>query len=748
MNKSLICSFLLAALLQAATTSAQNFHLLPEPNYMTTREGVYFVADRVELFGDVPEFSVINELQKATPKKKTDKRTQRIMYIFDKFVLDEGYWLSVEDTLVTIGSSTNSGFLYAEQTIMQLRQEGAFMKLPGLEIIDSPRFGWRGMHLDESRHFMGKEFVKKYIDWLFALKMNVMHWHLTDAPGWRIEIKKYPKLTEVGAWRPDRSGLSYMEADTAKAGEAMTYGGFYTQKDIREIVRYAAERNITIIPEIEMPGHTTAALVAYPEYSCTGGPFPMPGGAKNSPYPNYCVGNEDTYAFLTDILTEVADLFPSEYIHIGGDEVERGQWSKCARCQKLKGDLKIEDDAKLQVYFTERIEEILAGMGRRLMGWDEIMEGGTLTPSAGVMVWRGEDLVKKATAAGHQVVVTHNYYFDLYQGSPALEPSTYGYLPLERVYTYEPVPAGSTDMERANIRGVEGCLWTEMIPDHKKAEYMLFPRLLALAEVGWTQPEKKDWKRFVTSLPLHLKRLDEQQINYATSVFDPEVKLVPEGGVITCRFTQQIPQGEVRYTLDGSEPGATSPVYTAPVRLRGKAEIRAKTFYESGKSSKTAAASYLPTLATGKQFSLKYQPAKQYNGDRPWILNDGVKGSVSFNDGNWCGFYGDNVEISFDLGEKQEITSLRTNFFVQERSWIYLPEAIEVEKSDDGENWTTIASTPGPVANGAEGIKTINLVFEGVKTRHLRVKALNKGQHPIYPDGKCWIFMDEIELNQ
>ncbi|MFM7153379.1 MAG: family 20 glycosylhydrolase [Bacteroidota bacterium] len=748
MKKTVVISALLTLLIQGFTARGQNFHLLPEPNYMTTKEGVYFVADRVELFGDVPEFSVINELQKATPKKKTDKRTRRIMYIFDKFVLDEGYWLSVEDTLVTIGSATTSGFLYAEQTIMQLRQEGAFMKLPGLEIIDSPRFGWRGMHLDESRHFMGKEFVLKYIDWLFSLKMNVLHWHLTDAPGWRIEIKKYPKLTEVGAWRPDRSGLSFMEADTAKAGEAMTYGGYYTQKDIKEIVRYAAERNITIIPEIEMPGHTTAALVAYPEYSCTGGPFPMPGGAKNSPYPNFCVGNEDTYVFLADILSEIAELFPSEYIHIGGDEVERSQWSRCSKCQKLKGDLKIEDDSKLQVYFTERIEEILAGMGRKLMGWDEIMEGETLTPSAGVMVWRGEDLVKRATSAGHQVVVTHNYYFDLYQGSPALEPMTYGYLPLERVYTYEPVPAGSTDMERANIRGVQGCLWTEMIPDKPKAEYMLFPRILALAEVGWTQPEKKDWKRFVSSLPRYLKRLDEQQINYATSIFDPEVKLVPEGGVMTCQFSQQIPQGDIRYTLDGSEPGSGSPVYTGPVRLRGKAEIRAKAFYASGKESKTSAASYQPTLSTGKQFSLKNQPAKQYNGDRPWILNDGVKGSVSFNDGNWCGFYGDDVEFTLDLGEKQEIKSLRTNFYAQERSWIYLPEAIMVEKSDDGENWTTIASNPGPAADGTEGIKTINLVFEGVKTRFLRVKARNKGQHPIYPDGKCWIFMDEIELNQ
>ena len=747
MKKTVFYTSLLTFLLQVFASSGQNLNLLPEPNYMTAREGVYFVADRVELFGDVPEFSVINELQKAVPKKKTDKRTRRIMYIFDKFVLDEGYWLSVEDTLVTIGAATTSGFLYAEQTIMQLRQDGAFMKLPGLEIIDSPRFGWRGMHLDESRHFMGKEFVKQYIDWLFSLKMNVMHWHLTDAPGWRIEIKKYPKLTEIGAWRPDRSGLTFMEADTAKAGEAMTYGGFYTQKDIKEIVRYAAERNITIIPEIEMPGHTTAALVAYPEYSCTGGPFPMPGGAKNSPYPNYCVGNEDTYVFLSDILSEVADLFPSEYIHIGGDEVDRAQWSQCEKCQKLKKDLGIEEDSRLQVYFTERIEEILAGMGRKLMGWDEIMEGETLTPSAGVMVWRGEELVKKATNAGHQVVVTHNYYFDLYQGSPALEPKTYGYLPLERVYTYEPVPAGSSDEQRANIRGVEGCLWTEMIPDHEKAEYMLFPRILALAEVGWTQPEKKDWKRFVSSIPVQLKRLDEQQINYATSIFDPEIKLVPQGGVMTCQFSQQIQQGDIRYTLDGSEPGAGSAVFTEPIRLRGKAEIRAKAFF-SGKSGKTAAASYLPTLATGKQFSLKSLPAKQYNGDRPWILNDGVKGSVSFNDGNWCGFYGDDVELTLDLGEKQEIKSLSTNFFEQERSWIYLPEAIEVEKSEDGTNWTTIASTPGPVADGIEGIKTINLVFEGVKTRYLRVKARNKGQHPVYPDGKCWIFMDEIELNQ
>ncbi len=713
--------------------------------------------DKLQIQGQIRAFSPFrawlstNTKVAFHPEKKSGGSDFKVLrYTTDPTIPAEGYTLNISPQVLEIVAATEAGFLYAEQTLIQLAEQNANHFIPCLLLRDKPRFAWRGMHLDESRHFLGKAFVEKYIDWLFMLKMNVFHWHLTDAQGWRIEIKQYPKLTAVGAWRPDRAGILNSDADTAQVGEPMSYGGFYTQAEIREIVAYAAKRNITIIPEIEMPGHTTAALVAYPEYSCTGGPFPMPGGAKNCIYPNFCVGNEKTYTFLENILSEVINLFPSSYIHIGGDEVEREQWKNCTRCQERKTALGLADEAQLQVYFTKRIEEFLLKKGRRLMGWDEIMEGGNLTPSAGVMVWRGEDLANKATVAGHKVVIAHNYYFDLYQGNPAFEPVTYGYLPLEQVYQYDPVPASFSAEQREKVLGVEGCLWTENVYNTQNAEYMLFPRLLALADVAWAQPERRDWASFKRRLPNMLAWLDKHDTRYATSVFDPSIKIASDSVVkqLKCQFEQQIPFGEIHFTTDGRQPTLDSPVYTKPFPLTKASEIRATAFLPNGKQSKTLTLPFNPSLATGKTFSLGAFPDKKYNGDSPWALTDGLSGTDAFHDGRWCGFYGTDFALDIDLDSLQTLQKLSLRWLEAEGSWIYLPLEMWVETSPDGQTWTRTATHANTeiAALAKSRIKPVAIPLNGVTARYVRVFAKNKGQHPVYPDGKCWLFLDEIRV--
>jgi len=738
------------------SAQGQGYNLIPNPEFVEAQQGI-FTLDKLQIKGQ-RDFSPFQEWLKSSKtvqihagKSPAGTDFKEIRYTLDASKTTEGYELRISPQVLEIVAATDAGFLYAEQTLIQLAEQNANRFLPCMLVRDQPRFAWRGMHLDESRHFMGKAFVKKYIDWLFTLKMNVFHWHLTDAQGWRIEIKKYPKLTSVAAWRPERPGILNSDADTARVGEPMTYGGFYTQADVREIVQYAAERNVTIIPEIEMPGHTTAALVAYPEFSCSGGPFPMPGGAKNCPYPNFCAGNENTYKFLEDVLTEVMALFPSTYIHIGGDEVERNQWASCDKCQARKTTLGLENEAQLQVYFTKRIETFLIKKGRRLMGWDEIMEGGDLTPSAGVMVWRGEGLANEATTAGHEVVIAHNYYFDLYQGNPEFEPVTYGYLPLEQVYTYEPVPASFSPEQQQKILGVEGCLWTENVYDTDKAEYMLFPRLFALAEVAWTSPAQRNWSQFQRRIPAMLEWLDKHDTRYATSVFDPSIQVLSDPYYKTqqCNIAQQVPFGTIHYTMDGSEPTPDAMVYSHPFALSKACTVKAAAFFPNGKPSKTLSIKFNPSLASKKSFTLAKQPEKQYNGETPAALTDGLDGSNAFHDGHWCGFYGNDFDMTIDLDSLRDLQSASLHWLEAENSWIYLPEEIWVETSADNATWTRAGSLSKSeiAAASTNRIKPVSIPLKGQKARYVRVFAKNKGQHPVYPDGKCWLFIDEVRVD-
>jgi hexosaminidase len=434
----------------------------------------------------------------------------------------EGYELTVASNSVVLRAPTQTGLFYGVQSLLQLLPpeifsaqpaHGIVWQIPCVQIEDHPRFKWRGLMLDVSRHFFKKDEIKRLLDEMALHKLNTFHWHLVDDQGWRLEIKKYPKLTQAGAWRSG-VGFGFKPDSTTAYGSDGRYGGFYTQEDVREIVAYAAARHITIVPEIEMPGHSVAALAAYPQFSCTGGPLTiaLKGGVMHG---IYCPGKDETFAFLQDVLAEVFQLFPSQYIHIGGDEVPKGVWKECERCQaRIKAE-GLKNEEGLQSYFVRRIEKFVNSRGRTLIGWSEILQGG-LAQNAAVMDWIGGGL--EAAREGHDVVMTPTEfcYFDYYQSrDQAAEPKAICcYLPLSKVYAFEPIPANLPADKQEHILGGQGNVWTEYIPNFRQVEYMAFPRLCALSEVVWSPKEARNWEDFLLRLRTDERRLDQLGVNY------------------------------------------------------------------------------------------------------------------------------------------------------------------------------------------------------------------------------------------
>jgi hexosaminidase len=432
----------------------------------------------------------------------------------------EGYTLEVTADGVVIAATAGSGLFYGVQTLLQLlppqifsptKAEGsAAWAIPAVRIDDHPRFRWRGLLLDVARHFFNKEEIKNYLDLMAQHKFNMLQLHLTDCVGWRVEIKRYPKLTQIGAWRKE-IGFGLDPKKGTAYGPDGRYGGFYTQDDIRELVAYAKARYITILPEIEMPGHAGAAFSVYPEFSCFGGPYDRDSG----PMGICCPGNEAAFTFLQNILTEVANLFPGQYIHIGGDEVDKSTWTKCPKCQARIRQEGLKNTNELQSYFVKRIERFVNDQGRTLIGWDEILEGG-LAPNAVVMSWRGVQGGIAAANAGHDVVMTptSHCYLDYLQAKTGEPKGIGGFLPLEMVYSFEPIPPSLAADRVKHILGAGGCLWTEFVPNYAHAQYMTYPRACALAEVTWTDPKLKKWEDFRNRLDTHLQRLKAQGVNY------------------------------------------------------------------------------------------------------------------------------------------------------------------------------------------------------------------------------------------
>ena len=527
-----LLSLLVALWITPAFSNTSVLPLIPQPVTVETATGQFVLTIHSEIIGSEAAMPVMRYLRRALapatgytlPISTAAKSGHpNILFKLNSELTGElgkeGYRLTVTPQSVQIEAAENNGLFYACQTLRQLLPAAIFQThqvrditwaIPCVRITDKPRFPWRGMHLDVARHFMPKAFVKKYIDLLALHKMNIFHWHLTEDQGWRIEIKKYPKLTDIGAWRTET-----VIGRNTDHYDGTPHGGFYTQDDVREIVAYAKAQFITVIPEIEMPGHSKAALAAYPEYSCTGGPFQVHtrwGIVEEV----YCAGNDGTIRFLQDILEEVLALFPAEFIHIGGDECPKRRWKECPKCQaRIKAE-GLKDEYELQSWFIKQMDTFLAEKGRRLIGWDEILEGG-LAPGATVMSWRGEEGGIAAANAGHDVVMApySHTYFDYYQADPNTEPLVGGgFTPLEKVYGYEPIPAKVALDKAGHILGTQGQVWTEYIPHSDFAEYMAFPRTCALAEVAWSPKEHNDFEAFKTRLAAHLKRLDVLNVNY------------------------------------------------------------------------------------------------------------------------------------------------------------------------------------------------------------------------------------------
>jgi len=496
----------------------------------------------------------------------------------------EGYQLKVEKRDITILAPKSAGVFYGIQSLLQLFPPSFYtsnhkkeLKVPQLFIQDAPRFSYRGMHLDVSRHFFPPADIKRYIDLLAMYKFNTFHWHLTDDQGWRIEIKKYPKLTEIGAWRDStligRYGSKPVRYDKKR------YGGFYTQAEVRDIVRYAAQRHITIIPEIEMPGHSEAALAAYPQFACTPGPFHVAttwGGFKDI----YCP-KEKTFRFLEDVLTEVMAMFPSKYIHIGGDEVPKDRWKSSKLSQQIIKKYGLKNEDGLQSWFIRRIEKFLNAHGRNLIGWDEILEGG-LSPHATVMSWRGIKGGIEAARQGHDVIMTPGgyLYFDHYQANPKFQPLAIGgFTTLKKVYSYEPVPKVLNAAEAKHILGAQGNVWTEYIPDFKKVQYMVLPRMAALAEVVWTPAKEKNWSDFQRRINQHFLIYKALGYNYSPGSYKVDIVIRDSTeSDFKVVLQSEIYHPDIRYTLDGSRPILQSKKYAKPFIVPSGTKIEAAVF--------------------------------------------------------------------------------------------------------------------------------------------------------------------------
>ncbi|MDD3737333.1 MAG: glycoside hydrolase family 20 protein [Bacteroidales bacterium] len=676
----------------------------------------------------------------------------------------EEYLLEVRRKSITLTAGTAEGLFRGTQTLMQLLPPeicsddpagNVKWRIPCVRITDYPRFGWRGMHLDVSRHFFDKEFVKKYIDILAMHKINVFHWHLVDDQGWRIEIKKYPKLTEVGAWRVDREEMPWDSREPQQPGEKATYGGFYTQDDIREIVDYAAERYITVVPEIEMPAHVGSALAACPEYSCTDGPFTVPPGGVWPITDIYCAGKDETFAFLEDVLTEVMDLFPSEYIHIGGDEADKKEWKRCPDCQTRIRTEGLKDEHELQSYFIRRIERFLVDNGRKLIGWDEILQGG-LAPEATVMSWQGFEGGIKAATSGHRAVMApvSHCYFNVYQGDPATEPESFrGQLTLRKVYSFEPVPPELSPEESEYIIGAQGCLWTEYITDGATAEYMILPRLTALSEVVWTPAGQRSWEGFNHRLTKMMKRFDEAGFNYSRGScrVDMSASFDEGSNSILLEMISEQPSPEIRYTTDGTDPQADSPRYRKALKMDESATVRAAIF-DNGKMIGSISQKKISiNKATGRQVNYNIPISDRYRGQGNNTLVNGIRGTGDFNDGHWQGFEGTDMDVVIDLGKEADITTVSSSFMAAVGSWIFLPRSVEYSFSVDGRQFTPLETVNTDIDPAEQGnmTETYSSSFPAVTVRYVRIVARGLITCPPWHAGagnKAWLFCDEIAV--
>jgi len=749
-------------------TTFGQLSVIPYPAFAELKDGFFTFHSKTKVAARQPE--VVTLMEEATAaweiflgyrlaieQSKTEKSSSPILVFlnenFDEKIGKEGYRLIIKTNSIELTANTLAGIRYGCETIGQLLENDPDRKLPCAEIEDYPRFSYRGMHLDVSRHFQPIEFIYKVIDFLVMHKMNTFHWHLVDDQGWRLEIRKYPKLTEIGAWRELMPEIPWDDRPFTTDLSKATYGGFYTQEEVKKLVAYAAERNVTVIPEIEMPAHVMSALAAYPELSCTGQNLGVPSGGVWPITHIYCAGKEETFQFLEDVLTEVMAIFPSTYIHIGGDEADKANWRACPLCQERIRKEGLKNEEELQSYFIQRVERFLNSHGRRIIGWDEILEGG-LAPNATVMSWRGEQGGIEAARMGNQVVMTpgSHCYFDHYQGDPTIEPKAFGgNTTLKKVYSYEPIPSELSAEEGKLVLGAQANLWTEHITSTEHAEYMIFPRLSALSEVLWSPKEIRNWGDFSQRMEHQYQRYENRGLNYALSAFQVKAsqKVDPANRQLLVELSSEAFEPEIRFTLDDSEPDSKSTLYLEPIPISKTTILKSAVFKNGRSMQQVLSTTYDIHKAFAADVQLLHPASERYKGGGDYGLVDGVVGTVNFSDGRWKGFSGDDMIAVIDLGETTKINALELYTLRAENSWIFLPQWVSIEASADGESFNLIETIPNTITTDDKGrrIQVFSAHNPVENVRYLRVTAKNFGVCPPGHSGAgqpAWLFVSEI----
>lgn len=759
-----IAGFLMACG-NSTTTSEANYQVIPLPQEINTTEGQPFelAATTKVVYREGNELMERNaqfladylNLATITTNTTDEKAIELLLGLENEN--KEAYRLEVTKDKIIITGASEAGVFYGIQTLRKsMPGGGAKTILVPAVINDAPRFGYRGMMLDVARHYQPVSFVKKFIDLLAMHNINRFHWHLTEDQGWRVEIKQYPKLTELGSVRKET-----VIGNNSTEYDGMPHGGFYTQEEIKEVVAYAQERYITTIPEIDLPGHMLAALTGYPQYGCTGGPYEV--ATSWGVFDDVlCAGNEETYTFLENILTEVMEIFPSELIHIGGDEVPKVRWEECLKCQAkikelgIKGDDKHNTEHHLQSYLTARIEKFLNQHGRRIIGWDEILEG-KLAPNATVMSWRGMEGGIEAAKMGHDVIMTptSHAYFDYYQtANTEQEPTAIGgFLPVEKVYSFEPAPDVLTSEQKSHILGAQANLWTEFISTSEHVEYMVLPRLAAMSEVQWTQPKNKDYNNFLERLPQLTNLYERAGYNYATHIYDVQATLESnfQKNALDVEFST-LKNSPVYYTLDGSKPSTSSIKYDGMFSIKEDTEIKAAAFTNGKISSHVFSERVEISKSSYKPVILLTEPARNYKFNGAPLLVDGLQGNSNYKTGWWIGFQDTDLVVVIDLLQATEISTLDFGTNVVTGDWIFDAEEVIIESSNDNENFETVFSEKGfnvKEEHWQEVVKH-HFTFDAATARYFKVTIKSLQDMPKWHTGygqSAYVFVDEIALN-
>lgn len=781
MQKITACLILL---LFAVNSHSQDIRIIPEPVSVVqpAKKGLFFISSATVI---VTEGSNLDDAAVylrdyikeyygetlAVTASSSSKNAIRLNYERLDHSIPGAYRLKAAVNGISIGGDNAEGVFYGIQTLIQLmplNNSLIYVKknqltVPFIEISDFPRFAYRGMHLDVGRHFFPVSFVKKYIDFLALHKMNVFHWHLTEDQGWRIAIDKYPALTTTGSKRNGSIKGKY----PGTGSDNNPHGGFYTKDEIKEVIAYARSRYIDVIPEIEMPGHSSAAIAAYPWLSC----FPekttalsaaMKSAVSATEQQNgrikivqetwgvfddvFCAGKESTFTFLENVIDEVTALFPSPYFHIGGDECPKTHWKSCPACQQRMKENNLKDEHELQSYFVQRIEKYLNSKGKTLIGWDEILEGG-LAPNAVVMSWRGEAGGIEAAKQQHKVIMTpgNPVYFDHSQSENEDSLTIGGYNPIEKVYAWDPVPDVLTPEQQKFIIGAQANVWTEYMDNPAKVEYMIFPRMAALSEVLWSPASKRNKENFEHKLLYQFGRYEQWKVNYSKAWFDLKTEVISTATGLKWKITGKKKGDNIVYKRGDNRQFIS---YQGPIPVTGNETLYAQ--LSSGRGA-TIHQTFILHKATGKKITLSTPASKSYPGNGAFTLVDGIQNEKALaKSKEFLGFSGTDCDATIDLVLKQSVNQVLIHTLNQTGSWIWKPGSAEVQISANGSDWTSAGSSsefvPIPDSPG-NGVISINL--SGTKTRYLRVIVKNYGTIPVGEPGagnKAWLFVDEIEV--